>query len=290
MEELYRTYLTQGERAGLRYALASPRNIPMGAIGSQTGNRSGSSLEFQEHRDYQPGDDLRRINWNIFGRTDKFVIKLYREEVSPYVDIMIDGSRSMALGNSKKTEATVGLAALFATAAINAGYTHTTWLVQDAFKAIPNGRKRPSFWEQVDFSYAGAIADTFNRFSPPWHMHGIRIFVSDLLWLGEPRTILAYLAQKASAVILVQVLAEADVEPPQHGNLRLVDSETNEVLEILLDSVVEKRYRDALSRHLQNWHRAAKECGVFFTTLVAEKILPEWHLDELVKAELLKIK
>ena len=102
MNETYRQYLIDGERAGARYALASPRNVPFGASGNQMSKRPGSSLEFIDHREYQPGDDLRRIDWGGFARSDKLTVKLYRDEVSPHLDVVIDGSCSMALENSPK--------------------------------------------------------------------------------------------------------------------------------------------------------------------------------------------
>jgi len=84
-----------GERAGMRYALSVPHNAPFGTTGSQMANRPGSSLEFMDHREYQPGDDLRRIDWSAFARSDRLTVKLYREEVCPHLDVLIDGSRSM---------------------------------------------------------------------------------------------------------------------------------------------------------------------------------------------------
>ena len=97
MNEDYRKFLIAGEQAGSRYALCSPRNAPSGLAGVELGNRSGSSLEFREHREYEPGDDLRRIDWSVYARSDKLTVKLFREEVSPHLDVVIDSSRSMAL-------------------------------------------------------------------------------------------------------------------------------------------------------------------------------------------------
>ncbi len=102
MNETYRQYLIDGERAGTRYALTAPRNVPFGVAGNQMGKRPGSSLEFIDHRECQPGDDLRRINWSGFARSDKLTVKLYQDEVSSHLDVVIDGSCSIALENSPK--------------------------------------------------------------------------------------------------------------------------------------------------------------------------------------------
>src|SRR5262252_9355854 len=119
-----RSYLTEGERAGIRYALEPPRAASAALAGLQLGRQAGTSLEFRDHRDYQPGDDLRRIDWNAYARSDRLTVKLYREEISPHLDIIVDGSRSMAIESSAKARAALGLPAAFAVAAENAGYSH----------------------------------------------------------------------------------------------------------------------------------------------------------------------
>src|SRR4249920_2976779 len=97
MKDEQRRYLSEGERAGARYALETPRQAPGGVAGGTLSQRAGSSLEFQDHRDYQPGDDLRHIDWNVYARTDQLTLKLYREEVTPHLDVLLDTSRSMTL-------------------------------------------------------------------------------------------------------------------------------------------------------------------------------------------------
>jgi uncharacterized protein (DUF58 family) len=76
MLETYREYLAEGHRAALRYAMVAPHGAPAGLAGSRLVNRPGSSLEFMDHREYQPGDDLRRIDWSAFARSDRLTLKL----------------------------------------------------------------------------------------------------------------------------------------------------------------------------------------------------------------------
>ena len=289
MNEAYRQYLIDGERAGARYALTAPRNVPFGRAGSQTGKRPGSSLEFIDHREYQPGDDLRQIDWGGFARSDKLTVKLYRDEVNPHLDVVIDGSCSMALEDSPKAQATLGLAAVFATAASNVGYSHTAWMAGDGCQQVDNGADRPSIWDRLDFEYRGDLSTSFAKLPPSWRPFGVRVLISDLLWHGDPLTMLARFAERATAVVVVQVLAEADVNPTERGNIRLVDSETDEMQEIFVDVTAEKRYRAALARHQESWHFAAKQTGSIITTVIAEHILSDWRLEALVAAEVLTI-
>src|SRR5262245_37198538 len=204
MNDDQQRYLMTGERVGSRFVLAAPRRVPMGAGGLHLSNRAGSSLEFRDHREYQPGDDLRRIDWNVYGRTDKLIVKLYREEVTPHVDIVIDGSRSMSLENTSKLEAVLGVAAVFASAASNADFSHCGWLAGDDCRRIGGGTGRPSTWHPLEFVYVGNVADSFSRKRPAWRRQGMRVLISDLLWLGDPLRSLQSLTRDAAAVFVIQ--------------------------------------------------------------------------------------
>ena len=289
MNEAYRQYLIDGENAGLRYRIGAPLKIQRGLVGCQLGNRSGSSLEFMYHREYIPGDDLRRIDWNAFARSDKLSIKLYRDEVNPHVDIIIDCSRSMALPNSKKSCATLGLAALFAQAACNSDYTFAAWQVRSTCEKVFNGSERPMLWDGIVFDSDSNCPESFRRQMPSWRAKGIRVLLSDLFWLGNPHETLSMLAERASAVFIVQLLADSDVNPPQRGNVRLHDCETDDLKDIFVDAVAEKRYKRNLARHQYNWSRGCRQIGAVMTTVIAEKMVDQWELDELVLAEILKI-
>lgn len=289
MSETFHKFLLEGERAGMRYALAVPRATVANSIGMQLGQRAGSSLEFREHRDYQPGDDLRRIDWNHFARADKLTVKLYREESSPHLDIVLDGSRSMALMGSAKSQAAVGLSAALAVAAANAGYSHLAWLAGAACAPVANSENRPPAWAGINFDFSGHPSESFARVPPRLRRQGQRALISDLLWLGEPLAILQPLAQSAAAVTVVQVLAAADVNPPERGRIRLVDAETDERREIVIDEAAIARYRAALARHQQHWQRACRQVGATMINVVAEEIVVDWNLAALVKAEVLKV-
>ncbi len=292
MNDEYRSYLMEGERVGARYALAAPRSISAPVSGSHLGRHAGASLEFREHRDYQPGDDLRRIDWNAFARSDKLTVKLYREEISPHLDIALDGSCSMSFDQTAKgakARVAVGLAAVLAVAAENAGYSHHAWIARDQCLPVANGGNRPSLWPSLDLDFRGNAAAAFVNTPPKFRRQGMRALISDLLWMTEPLIALQALAQSAASVVIVQLLAETDANPPERGRVRLVDSETDEQREIFIDDAAIRRYRDALERHRQNWHRACRQVGATMVSLVAEEVAADWNLEALVKAEVLKV-
>ena len=288
MENLHEN-LAEGERAGRCYALGLPRQTLRGATGAALGQRAGSSLEFKDYRDYQHGDDLRHIDWNAYARSDQLSVKMYREEITPHVDVVLDGSRSMALENSAKARAALALTALLVTAASNAGFRHAAWLMSNEFRPIPNGDAQPSSWGEFTLDHRGNPSKLLAQATPTWRPRGVRVLVSDLLWDGEPMLALKGFAEGAATAVVIQLLAAADVDPPEDGALRLVDMETDQVREIDMDADVAQRYHEALARHQQNWHEACRRSGALFTTVVAETLLRDWRLDDLVTAEFLRV-
>jgi uncharacterized protein (DUF58 family) len=278
VNETLRPYLEEGERQGRRYVLSLLQRAARGATGGALSQRAGASLEFRDHRAYEPGDDLRHIDWNAYARSDQLTVKVFREEVHPHAEIVLDGSRSMDVG--AKAAATAGLAALLATAAVNAGCTHTGWLLRAEPTPLPGP---PPTWS-VAFDHPASPAAALAQTAPGWQPRGVRVLLSDLLWEEEPGTVMRRLADRAAATVVVQVLAEADAAPPEGAGLRLIDAETGTERELYVDADTARRYRERLSRHQESWRRACREVGAVMTTVIAEKVLREWRLEELAAA------
>ncbi|MDM8550228.1 DUF58 domain-containing protein [Desulfobacterales bacterium HSG2] len=265
-----------------------PRDTRSGRYGYYPGNAAGTSLDFKDFRDYQPGDDLRHIDWGAYGRSDKLTVKLFREEVDPHVDLLIDGSRSMALEETAKARAVLGLAALLSSAASNAKCTCCSWIAADGCRQIENSEDRPSAWLGLNFDSRYSLSESFVICPPSLRRRGIRILLSDLLFPGDPFTALRHLAEGASAVFVIQVLADADINPPPRGNITIVDSETGETTELFLDEQIRKRYEKRLNTHQQNWHTAAKKTGTLITSFTAEEVVVNWNVDPMEAAGLLR--
>ncbi len=282
-------WLRDGALAARRFALAAPRFGPANRTGPALGARPGSSLEFRDYRGYEPGDDLRHVDWNAFARSDQLSVKLFREEVAPHLDLLIDGSRSMALDGSAKAHATLALAGFFATAAANAGASHAGWLL--AADAVPLGdqQRRPAEWEAVRFEYRTAPVPALTHAAARWRPRGVRVLLSDLLWNADPGHAVRLLADRAASAVVVQVLAAADAAPPIGGAVRLLDSETDEVREVRIDGGAIARYRENLTRLQGHWHDACRATGAVFATVVAEDLLRDWRLDALVAAGVLDV-
>jgi uncharacterized protein (DUF58 family) len=285
MDPAIRQALCSGERLGVRYALQIPQMAASGWTGSRSGRRTGSSIDFQDYREYQPGDDLRFIDWGIYARSDRLTVKLFREEVTPHLDLILDGSLSMNLENTAKARATVSLAALLATATANAQCTQAVWLSGEGFQRLPNDTLVPSAWDRLEFNSQRTPEQSFEILAPKFRRLGVRVLISDLLWPGSPLQTLRRLRDGAAALFVIQLLGRDDVNPPDQGNLRAVDCETGEETEIYIDATVAKQYAANLARLQQSWADGCRQCGARMTTIVAEEF--ENSLGELESLQLL---
>src|SRR5262245_24891030 len=106
-------------RVAAAFRLVMPRTPAGGRLGGRRGSGTGSSLEFKDYRQYALGDDLRHVDWSAYARSEVLTVRLYREEVAPRIDLVLDISRSMAV-TEQKARAYSELCALLACASVSA--------------------------------------------------------------------------------------------------------------------------------------------------------------------------
>ncbi len=289
MADAWSNQIAPAYHAGLGYALLRPSRTPAGLIGEQLGSGIGSSVEFMDYREYTPGDDLRRVDWSVYGRTDRLVVKLHREEVTPHLDILIDASRSMALTGSDKPAAALGLAAALSASADNARWARRLYAVGEQNFQVPGGEGDPAGWAWPGFDGRQPLGLTPVTAGLKLRRRGVRVLISDLLFDGDPWPIVSRLAEGASALFVVQLLASHDADPPWNGDLRLVDSENGTLREIRLDTSARERYLQRLTTLKQQWSAACRRVDGRLIELIAEDLTDGWDLRPLVECELLRL-
>ncbi|MCP4106819.1 MAG: HAD-IA family hydrolase [Desulfobacteraceae bacterium] len=223
MRDIFRKCLTEGEQAGRHYVLMLPHDTRSGRHGYYPGNATGNSLEFRDFRDYQAGDDLRHIDWGAYGRSDKLIVKLFRDEVDPHVDIVIDCSRSMAVEDAVKAKAALGLAALLRSAASNAKCTCYSWMAANGCREVENGSEQPSVWNGLNFESKYSLLESFTILPPKLRKRGIRILLSDLLFPGDPLHVLRHMGEDACEEGVNLAIATNE----NRGNLELLANALN---------------------------------------------------------------
>ncbi len=289
MQDNFKRFLAVGAGNGSSYSLCLRQGMFEGGAGGRLGARSGSSLEFMEHRDYMPGDDLRTLDWNVYARTEKLTVKLFREEINPRLDMIIDGSASMNLEGSKKAEAALGLAGILAVAAANASFQTRAWIMNEEFTPVINGGGPIETWDGIDFSGAPDFSHAANTMGGNLFHHGVRIVISDLLWMMEPKHYLHKVCAGAAAVIIIQVMGREDLCPEEYGNIRLTDSETGLSEELFVDAAALRKYQETLNNHQDNWYRACRENGAWLITFEAESLAEKWDMEPLIRQEIIQV-
>jgi uncharacterized protein (DUF58 family) len=191
-------------------ALALPRVPHRGRVGEVRAASAGSSLDVQDFREYQPGDDLRQMDWNAVARTGELILRVRQEEVSPRLEVVLDGSRSMALSPRK-----AGCAREVALLATEVGARRglaPTLLVGGARPERVQGAGCRAVLRSVSFDARGGLDTALGRL-PPLRPCGLRVVVSDFLFEAPMPELVARLARGAAALFLVQVLDAEDLEP-----------------------------------------------------------------------------
>jgi uncharacterized protein (DUF58 family) len=289
MNEQHKKFLMEGAARATGLSLATSGKIFDGMNGGKTGQRAGSSLDFMEHRNYAPGDDPRLLDWNVYARTEKLTLKMFREEINPKLDLLFDGSHSMNLPESEKAAASFGILGLLATAAQNSQFTTRCQITGDELRPIINAEKPVQAWDGLEFDGTTGMFDVINSYPLQMRYHSIRFVVSDLLWAGSPEHFLKKISMHAAAVVIIQVLGQDDIEPPASGTVTLEDSETNQRERLFIDNTAIAKYKKTLARLQEEWEHACREVGASFITINAEELLETWDLSPFAAGGVLQL-
>lgn len=253
-----------------RLRIAMGQKTSMNLTGNRKSVQKGSSTEFSDFREYMPGDDIRRIDWNAYGRLDRFYVKEYMEEKEAVVTVLLDTSASMNYGEKKKSELACRLAAALGYLGLNnmdRVMIYDMQRMQSPFVAI--GGKRAVFglsdWlEKCKFENTVDILQTVKLLSPKGP--GVTIIISDFLqesFLEEKQEcaaqILRFLKYRRQKPVFLQVLAGEEVKVSMTGTKNLIDMEDKSSLRLTLEAGSIRVYEKALQEFMD---RLQKECAI----------------------------
>jgi uncharacterized protein (DUF58 family) len=246
-----------GERAAYAFRLPFSGRIWRGAKGHLQGAGAGSSIDFQDHRNYLPGDDPRHINWQAYARTGHYTMKLYREEVSPKLDLIVDCSASQFVDQEKKQ----GVLALFhfcRQSALEAGASlKCHWIDGDQVRSITPEEDEP---EPPAADAAFVYGPQLNTI--PWRGGSLRIVISDLLYPLDTGAHLSPLVQEKAHGLYFAVHCRAETRPDWEGNLTMVDCESGIQRRQQMTPSILKNYHEAYARHFENWEMETRRMGI----------------------------
>jgi uncharacterized protein (DUF58 family) len=227
------------------------------APGERVARRRGSSAEFQEHRAYEPGDDLRRIDWLAFARKGAPVVKLFRAEEDFILRLLVDASASLAFGEPTKLEVARRLAAALGYMALRSSQRAQVLVANRAaepvrarslsyFGSPHRGRAGlPNLLRELTqlsasgpADLAGAIDELLARSAKP----GLLVVLSDFFDSGPLTAALTRARASQHDIALIQIVTELEVSPNFEGDYSLVDSETGDSLEVTMDAIAIEAY------------------------------------------------
>jgi len=269
----WRSAVDSGIRAADGWMLNLAR-LSAGRSGDLLGSGVGQSVEFMDFREYEPGDDIRRIDWQVYARTDRVMIRRHREEISPVIEIILDASRSMDLPGTPKADTALALSAAIAAASVRTGLVTRFGGVSSASPRLQS-MKEPRAIDWHGFDGTATLADASPALRAAGASRGMRIVISDMLFSCDFTRLFRDLSRNTNALVLIQVLAEADADPSSSGSLLLRDRETGATIQADLTPPILRQYQARFNAHAAMLRDAAASARAMFVSIVCPPSQPD---------------
>ncbi len=213
-----------------------------GGAGEHLAKRRGGSAEFQDHRPYAAGDDLRRMDWAAYARTGEPVLKLFRTEEDVLLRLLVDTSASLAHGDPSKLDVARRVGAAVGYMVLAGSQRAQVFAVADSVRSMSRStrgrgglaafvRNLETLEPKGGTNLARAIDGVMQRSPRP----GMLVVVSDFLDGGPVTAALGRARSAGHDLALIQVLAPDEVEPTHEGDWTLEDAETGATVDVTMD-------------------------------------------------------
>ena len=242
------------------------------------------------------GDDIRRIDWNLYSRFEKFFLKLFTDERQMHTQIFIDCSASMGKDNPQKAAFTVGIAAAL-------GYLSVHNMDKVSYKLIKGNKAEDPFGTIVGkrafFSaMTGLEALTFDGESDidaavvgcenTGSNDGLTLIISDFFTDSDWRRAVDYLSYKKRQVLLIQVMTPEERDPTYSGRVNLIDSESEDLtdtknMKMNIDMSAQMAYEEALKDLEKDLYEFCVSRGATFITIPTDQPIEKVLFKELLK-------
>lgn len=245
----------------------------------------GFSVEFAEHRAYQPGDDLRYVDWRMYARSDRHYVKQFEEETNLRAYLLVDASASMAWSSSPgalppKLWYAKQLSACLALLLLRQGDAVGLIGFDEKMRAHIGPRGGRRHWhdllralEPLEATGRTEAANALRDIAGRLPRRGLVVLCSDLLVDPEStRLALQFLRHRGHEVLVFHILDPGELELPGDRNARFVDPETGEELPVSV-AHLRNEYREAVERAIEEWRRALVPLGIDYTLLETDQPL-----------------
>jgi uncharacterized protein (DUF58 family) len=283
-ELLSAEFLTQLER----FALISRRAFRGRVRGERKSPRKGSSVEFSDYRAYGIGDDIRYVDWNIYGRLDRLYLKLFLDEEDLCLHLLIDASASMEFGDPSKLQYGTRLAAALGfVGLVNLERVGVGVLRERMADGWSPARGRNQALPLMDFlsrlrpSGQTSLNDGLSQYTLKCREAGVAVLISDLMDpAGFDRGLKALLERRFD-IHVIHVLSADEMNPTFGGDLRLLDAETGELRDLTLDAEALRAYRQRLHEFFERTEQFCRSKEISYYRVVTDTPVEDFVLSQL---------
>ena len=256
----------------------------------------GQTVEFADFREYQLGDDIRRIDWNLYSRFEKYFLKLFTDERQMQVQIFLDCSASMGKENPKKAAYSIAMAAALGFLAVHnmdkvtfnlmkgehSENPYGTVIGKNSFFRAINGLEQIVFDEEVDIEKCvKSCPDTSAR-------NGLTVIISDFLTESSWKKAVDYLCYKKRQVMLMQVMTPDELDPAYDGRVTMIDSESVDLsdpknMKMKITRSMQLAYAEALKDFKEDIKTFCSKRGVDYVSISTDTPIEKVLFSELLK-------
>ena len=257
----------------------------------------GQTVEFADYREYMLGDDIRRIDWNLYSRFEKFFLKLFTDERQMHTQIFIDCSASMGRDMPEKANYTVGVAAAL-------GYLSVHNMDKVSFKLMKNNKVEDPFGtivgkraffdaisklEELEFNGETDIYKSVTSCPNVGSNDGLAVIISDFFTDSDWKKAIDYLSYRKKQIILIQVMTPEETDPSYSGRVNLIDTEAEGLedpknMRIKISRANQLAYDEALKDFKAQIRSFCNSRGADFVS-----VSTEYPLEKMLFKELLKV-
>ena len=257
-----------------------------GAGGSRRSRQTGSSAEFSDYREYIPGDDIRRLDWNALARFDRLYMKLFMEEQESQVTILLDASASM---EAKWDTARCAAEAVGYLALTGGDRLQLHALKDGKATRFPQLSGRAAFAKLNMFldscipdGKEGTLTEAVKR--AEGLRKGLCFLITDGYAEDALKEALDYLRYMRQETAVIQVMSGGELRPEMEGALKLTDSESGEQIDLLADRNALENYREALDDFLKAVRENCSAREAHYLLLDGDKAFEESFIPLLSKS------
>ena len=261
----------------------------------------GQTVEFSDFREYQLGDDIRRIDWNLYSRFEKYFLKLFTDERQMHVQIFLDASASMGKAIPQKANYAVATAAALGFLAVSNMDKVSFHIMKENHAENPYGTivgknaffRAISELEKVEFNEDVDIEACVTGCPNTGSNNGLSVIISDFCTESSWKKAVDYLCYKKRQVLLIQVLAPEEVEPTYDGRVSLIDAESVDAsdprnMKLRINRSLQAAYAEALKDFKQEIKDFCAKRGVDFLSVETDAAIERVLFGELLKVGIME--